>query len=107
MLKAMAISAADGLSLLHAKVLKKTQPPSHCVVCVHMAESNRAVPRCRRELTWPADTKGQTAMGGKWKPVPRQTRSHFCPTGDKKPGGGKGLGNQQGMLLSERGWGQH
>lgn len=107
MLKAMAISAADGLSLLHAKVLKKTQPPSHRVVCIHTAESNRAVPRGRQELTRPADTKGQPAMRGKGKPVPRQTRSHFCPTGDKKPGGGKGLGKQRGMLLSERGWGQH
>lgn len=78
MLKAMAISAADGLPLLHAKVLKKTQPLSHHFVYIHMAKSNRAVPCCCQELTQPADIKGQacrevemeTSLMAKIEPLP-------------------------------------
>lgn len=36
--------------LLHAKVLKKTQPLSHHFMHVHTAKSNRAVPGCCQEL---------------------------------------------------------
>lgn len=36
--------------LLHAKVLKKTQPLSHHFIYVHTAECNRAVPGCCQEL---------------------------------------------------------
>lgn len=78
MLKATAISAADGLPLLHAKVLKKTQPPSHHFVYVHMAKSNRAVPCCCQELPQPADITGQagsevemeTSLAAKMEPPP-------------------------------------
>lgn len=78
MLKAMAISAADGLPLLHAKVLKKTQPLSHHCMYVHMAKSNRAVPCCCQELTQLVDIKGQaccevemeTNLTAKTEPLP-------------------------------------
>lgn len=74
----MAISAADGLPLLHAKVLNKTQPLSFRLVYVHMAKSNRAVSCCCQELTQPADIKGQachevemeTGLASKREPLP-------------------------------------
>lgn len=53
----MAISAADGLPLLSAKVLKKTQPHHITSCCVRRAESNRAVG------TWSATSKGHQRLG--------------------------------------------
>lgn len=43
---------------LHAKVLKKTQPPSHHFMYIHIVKSNRAVPCCCQELMQSADIKG-------------------------------------------------
>lgn len=78
MLKAIAISAADGLPLLHAKVLKKTQPLSHHFMYIHMAKSNRAVPCCCQELIQPMGIRGQacceveigSSLTAKIKPLP-------------------------------------
>lgn len=87
MLKAMAISAADGLPLLCAKVLKKTEPLSHHFVYVHTAKSNRAVPCCCQELTQPADIKGQARREVEMETsLMAKTEPHcFSLAGDEKP----------------------
>lgn len=57
MLKAVAISAADGLPPTPCKGIKENTAPSHRAVCADRAESNRAV------RTWSTANKGHQKLG--------------------------------------------
>lgn len=73
--------------LLHAKVLKKTQPLSHHFIYVHMAECNRAVPGCCQELNTASrhQRSGLPQSGNGNRPHGKARVLPLSPTGDEKP----------------------